>query len=276
MTYTAFDSVVDPLVLQEPKESIWFGIVLDFLISMQTRLPRVVLWLLITGLLVFYVAKQLNTPSTPIVQVRTAGPNQNFSGETLSGNSLSGALEDAVVPVVPNSPVANIIWSEWKEFVPVQWATSYSLSEWQIINRVWKKIGATHKWTIKPRQGVLQLKDWTLVAWWIIIDMNSITTSDEAWSELDVVLKGEDFFDTKNHETASFIVQEATNWTLVGVLTMKWISNQISVPATIITEDNQVIIRSEFAIDKAKRWINWWWSVMSKYIELAFTLRFVR
>ena len=43
------------------------------------------------GLLVFYVAKQLNTPSTPIVQVRTAGPNQNFSGETLSGNSLSGA-----------------------------------------------------------------------------------------------------------------------------------------------------------------------------------------
>lgn len=243
---------------------------------MQTRLPRVALWLLITGLWVFFITKRLNTPSTPIVQVRTAGIEQNDSIATLSWNIQSGSVEEALVPEVPNSPVATIIWSEWKEFVPVQWALSYSLSEWQIINRVWKKIGATHRWTIKPRQWVLQLKDWTLVAWWIIIDMNSITTSDEAWSELDVVLKGEDFFDTKNHETASFIVQEATNWTLVGVLTMKWISNQISVPATIITEDNQVIIRSEFAIDKAKRWINWWWSVMSKYIELAFTLRFVR
>lgn len=243
---------------------------------MQTRLPRVVLWLLIAGLLVFFVAKQLNTPSTPIVQVRTAGSNPNDTLVSLSGSTLSGTLDDAVVPQVPNSPVANIIWSEWKEFIPVPGALSYSLSQWQIINRVWKKIGATHRGTIKPRQGVLQLKDGVLVAWWIIIDMNSIATSDEAWSALDVVLQWEDFFDTKTYETASFVVQEATNGTLVGVLTMKWIANQISVPATIITEDDQVIIRSEFAIDKTKRWINWWWSVMSKYIELAFTLRFVR
>lgn len=242
---------------------------------MQTRLSRIVLLLLIAGLWVFFVAKRLNTPSTPIVQVRTAGSNQNDE-MLLSGNTLSGSLEDALVPEVPNSPIANSIESEWKEFVPVEWAVSYSLLEWQLINRVWKKIGATHKWTIKPRQWILQIKDGVLVAWWVIIDMNSIITQGTSWSALDLVLQWEDFFDTKKYPTASFVIQEATNWTLVGVLTMKWKSNQISIPATIIQENNQVIVRSEFAIDKRKRWINGWWPVVSKYIELAFTLRFIR
>ena len=57
----------------------------------------------------FFVAKQLNTPSTPIVQVRTAGSNPNDTLVSLSGSTLSGTLDDPVVAQVPNRPVANMI-----------------------------------------------------------------------------------------------------------------------------------------------------------------------
>lgn len=105
--------------------------------------------------------------------------------------------------------------------------------------------------------------------------MQSIATSDEAWSGLDEVLKGDDFFAVDTYPTASFIVKNVSGGQITGVLTMKGISKQITFPGVVIIEDDSVVVTAEFALDRKQWWVTGWGSLVSEFIELAFTIRFV-
>jgi polyisoprenoid-binding protein YceI len=70
-------------------------------------------------------------------------------------------------------------------------------------------------------------------------------------------------------------VQEVGGGQIVGVLTLKWISKQISFPGVVIVEDDSVVVTAEFALDRKQRNITWGWPVVSEFIELSFTVRFV-
>lgn len=214
----------------------------------------------------WYLAPQQPDPAT-IAQIRTA---QQWP-ETVTAPTGAAAQE----MVVPKGPIASIQQSDGAELIPVEGATTYMVWPWNTINWIGRKIGGEHQGTVALRQWAIQVVDGIVVGGGLILDMETITTLDAAWSGLDQVLKSDEFFEVATHPTASFIIQEVGWGQIVGVLTMKWISKQISFPGVVIVEDDSVVVTAQFALDRKQWWINGGWLMVSEFIELSFSIRFM-
>lgn len=235
----------------------------------MTNINRVLIFLGIFALVLagsrWYFAPQQPAPSM-IAQIRTATTAPVVDEQTWD------VVQETIVP---SGPIASVQSSDPVQLVPVEWAKTYTLWQWSTVTWIWKKIGGEHTWTLALRQWAIQVVDGKVVGWGIILDMQSITTTDEAGAWLDEVLQGDDFFGVTDHPTGSFIIQEVSGWQIVWVLTLKWISKQISFPGIVIVEDDSVVVTAQFALDRKQWWINWGWPVVSEFIELSFTVRFV-
>ena len=129
-----------------------------------------------------------------------------------------------------------------------------SSAEW-----IGKKVTGQHNGAISIKQGKLNLHDGQLSGGKIVIDMTSITCTDltreQGGDKLVGHLNSRDFFDTKNHSTATLVINgvktiEGNKYTISGTLTIKGITNPISFPATIDMKDGKLGAYAEMKVDR--------------------------
>ncbi len=159
------------------------------------------------------------------------------------------------------------------DVAPVEEAASFvvdatsSMVEW-----VGSKPAGKHNGTIAVTEGEIQLKGGAIVGGKFGIDMNTITVLDltEADGKLDLEghLKGltkeseDHFFNVTKYPNATFEITSVTTEgavsTVSGNLTMKEVTKNVTFPATITVEENQVTIKSEsFRIDRTQWGVNY-------------------
>lgn len=133
-------------------------------------------------------------------------------------------------------------------------------SEKSIIKWVGKKVGGQHSGGLTFKSGEVELKEGKISAATFTTDMNTITCSDmdgQYGEKLIGHLKSADFFDVENHATAKFEMTSFTSnndgtGTMVGKLTIKGISQEISVPVSYKAGNGMVALRGDVKFDRTK------------------------
>ena len=119
-----------------------------------------------------------------------------------------------------------------------------------------KKVTGQHNGDIVIKEGVLELDGSKITGGEFTIDMNTINCTDltgEYKGKLEGHLKAPDFFDVTNHATAKFKIKSITaDGNVVGDLTIKGITKEISFPATVKVDGKQVRAEANFKIDRTK------------------------
>jgi len=159
--------------------------------------------------------------------------------------------------------------AEPQEAIPT--SVSYMVdSDASIIDWKGRKPGTTHTGTLSVAKGTLSLNDGLIESGEFVFDMKTIVVTDlegKQKDNLEAHLKGTvegkegDFFNINKYPTGRFVVtgvQEKEGKThLSGNLTLKEITKNITLPVTVQTEGDKVIITSdEFAIDRTEWEIN--------------------
>jgi polyisoprenoid-binding protein YceI len=141
------------------------------------------------------------------------------------------------------------------------------------IEWVGSKPAGKHNGTISLSSGELALNNGKVESGNFIIDMNSITVLDlaagDGKEDLEGHLKGlgkeedaDHFFNTKKFPEGTFEITSVETvdavTTVSGNLTLKGITKPISFPATILVDDNTLMLNSEsFKIDRTQWNVNY-------------------
>ena len=124
-----------------------------------------------------------------------------------------------------------------------------------------REITEAHNGLISIAKGELQVNQGIITGGSYSIDMNSIKcldiTKTKANNKFISHLKSDDFFSSQKFPFADFKIAsvkqlENNNYNIVGVLTIKGISNEITIPAVIIPEGNKIKAMADFTIDRTK------------------------
>ncbi len=126
-----------------------------------------------------------------------------------------------------------------------------------------KKVVGEHSGTAGFQGGSIAINANKLVGADITIDMASIDCSDlvgEYHDKLVGHLKADDFFATDKFNTAKIKIKSATeikgaaagsnNYNVVADLTIKGITKEVSFPAFVVINPNQVIANAELDVDR--------------------------
>ena len=156
----------------------------------------------------------------------------------------------------------------------------------------WKgtKPTGSHDGTVAFKSGGMVVEDNVLKSGEFVIDMNTIKNLDMEGSDgagkIVKHLKAPDFFDVEVYPTSKFVITSVLEvegrLAVTGNLTIKDVTKNITIPATISTTDGKTTFKSEvFNIDRAdfnvkygsKRWIE---GLKDKFIddlvEMSFTV----
>ncbi len=129
------------------------------------------------------------------------------------------------------------------------------------IGWVGRKVAGEHSGTIHMLDGTLNWNGKQLTGGSFAIDMASITNTDitdkDYNEKLVGHLKSDDFFSTDKFPKATFVITEvkplATNQSQVkGTLNLKGVTKEITFPATIQTNGNQLIATAKILIDRTQ------------------------
>lgn len=125
-----------------------------------------------------------------------------------------------------------------------------------------EKVTGKHNGLVKLKEGWLEIKDKKIVGGQFKIDMTSIVVSDldgEYKGKLEGHLKSPDFFDIEQHPTSTLKIKRVTekvdgafNRLIVGDLTIKGITHEVSFPAKVSMENNTLAAYGELVIDRSK------------------------
>ena len=156
---------------------------------------------------------------------------------------------------------------------PTQKAVAYNVkTDVSTIGWLGSKPVGTHTGTINVKDGVFYLQGTTIESGKFLIDMNTITVTDldqnSGKESLESHLKGTvegkegDFFNVLKYPIATFVVTDVADvdgkTMMSGNLTMLSISQNISFPVQVTSQDNMVQVKSEtFTIDRTKWGINY-------------------
>ncbi|NHN25084.1 YceI family protein [Flavobacterium jejuense] len=146
--------------------------------------------------------------------------------------------------------------------------TTFSIIDW-----VGSKPAGKHTGTIAIKEGNFEITDGKITNGSFIIDMTSITVTDlteeTGKTDLETHLKGtgekegeDHFFNTSKFPTSSFKINSVSEtdgkFTVNGTLTMKDIAKEISFPAAISINENEVsLISDSFKIDRTLWGVNY-------------------
>lgn len=138
--------------------------------------------------------------------------------------------------------------------------TSKSKVEW-----VGKKVTGEHQGTFNLKSGTLSVEDGMIKSANIIIDMTSVTVTDEGMDDetkgkLQGHLSSPDFFNVAEHTTANFQLttfapkkgENGANYEISGKLTIKGITQDISFPAKVDMAGGSVTATGNLVIDRSK------------------------
>lgn len=124
-----------------------------------------------------------------------------------------------------------------------------------VINWIGYKVTGQHDGTITLREGVLEFKQDQLTGGSFVMDMTSINTTDlegDYKNKLDGHLKANDFFGVKKYPKATLVftsvTKNETNYSVVGDLTIKGITNKIAFDLEV--SENKAT--TSFKIDRTK------------------------
>ena len=126
----------------------------------------------------------------------------------------------------------------------------------------WKgtKPTGSHNGTVALKSGNLIVENGKLAKGSFVVDMNTITDLDMKGSDgatkLEGHLKSSDFFDVAVHPTSKFVItnveEKDTLIVVKGDLQIKDVTKNITIPATISTQDSTIIFKSQpFTINRA-------------------------
>lgn len=102
--------------------------------------------------------------------------------------------------------------------------------------------------------------------------MNTMASNAGGDTSKDADFKGPNFFDVATFPTATFEIINVQDGTMKGILTMKGVSKIMTFPATVIVENDIIVVNAEFAFDRTQRGINGDEDVLSDYIEITLRL----
>jgi polyisoprenoid-binding protein YceI len=132
--------------------------------------------------------------------------------------------------------------------------TKVSSVEW-----IGKKVTGEHTGAITIKEGSLNLHDGHLSGGTVVVDMTTITCTDlkpeEGGKKLVGHLTSPDFFDAKNHTTATLKINtvsviEGNKHQITGELTIKGITHPITFPATVDMKDGKLAAYAEMIVDR--------------------------
>jgi len=155
----------------------------------------------------------------------------------------------------------------------------------------WKgyKPTGSHHGTINLKEGVLTLKDNQLVGGKFVIYMNTIKDLDMPETDpynkkLVTHLKSPNFFYVEKYPTSTFeitgVKPQGENYLIEGNLTIKDVTKNITFPAKVIKENNEILFtsdaikidRTDFGIKyKSKKFFN---NLKDKFINDLFDISF--
>lgn len=136
-------------------------------------------------------------------------------------------------------------------------STSDSKLEW-----VGKKVTGQHNGTVDISSGDLFIDNGNLTGGSFDINFGTIKVLDLQDSEMNAKLTGhlksDDFFSAEKFPTGKFVLTNATplsngtenNYTIVGDLTIKGITQPVSFPAAVIVNGDIVSAKADFKIDR--------------------------
>jgi len=129
------------------------------------------------------------------------------------------------------------------------------------INWLAKKVTGAHNGSIAISYGKLHVQNDLVIDVSLHIDIRSITDADltdkDSNDKLVNTLKGGTFFNSDKYPDAAFVSTavvhaHGSQYTLVGKLTIKGITNELNFPATIIINKNKLIANAKISIDRTK------------------------
>lgn len=124
-----------------------------------------------------------------------------------------------------------------------------------------KKVTGEHTGNINLSNGVLNLEGSQLKGGSFEIDTRTITNTDitdkDNNAKLIGHLKSDDFFATDKYPKATLVITSvnpngASQYNVKGNLTIKGITNEVSFPATIAVNNNQLTANAKITIDRTK------------------------
>lgn len=130
-------------------------------------------------------------------------------------------------------------------------------------NIVWtaEKVTGKHTGNVKIKNGDLQVSHGKLVGGSFEIDMNSITCTDLEGARADKLvghIKSDDFFGVSTYPTAKFVITRAIpqdtkgNYKIIGNLTIKDKTNEITFKGNIAEAGGQVTATGDIVVDRSK------------------------
>lgn len=136
-----------------------------------------------------------------------------------------------------------------------------SVIEWE-----GKKVTGAHNGTIALQSGKLDVVKGEIKGGEFVIDMNSMVcldiTNSGGNAKLIGHLKNDDFFSVDKYPTSKIVItkvvklkenEQGLTHNVYGNLTIKGITEEISFPATIITDKSgKVTAKAEFTVDRTK------------------------
>ena len=148
-------------------------------------------------------------------------------------------------------------------FTPItKYSTLTIKPEASTIEWMAEKVTGSHEGTIALKEGKIELADDQLIGGAFTVDMTSINVTDlegDMKGKLEGHLNSEDFFNTAEHQTATFkinkvesIDDETFNTQITGDLTIKGMTHEISFPAKIEVKDNKFAAYGEMTVDRTK------------------------
>jgi len=124
-----------------------------------------------------------------------------------------------------------------------------------------KKAAGEHSGNVKVSEGNFVIDGTTLKSGSFTIDTKSITVTDvtDATTNGKLLghLKSEDFFSTEKFPTSTFVITSAkkasgNKYNLIGKLTIKGITNEVSFPAAIDVAGKKLTAKAKITIDRTK------------------------
>lgn len=243
------------------------------------------LWIILVLLLVVFLWLYFK-PEAPAVENRAVvsdvSPKNNMAntdsndGEDVEIDDWEDAAlawqddgpEDQVDPFVPEQVIADV--DDWDvNNLPVNTAT-HRLVDGSKIDWLGKKVGGQHNWFVPVKSGTIMVDSGKVVAGEFVIDMTGIKATDIESETLDETMK--EWFNVAEHPEATFSITNVAATQVSWVMTINWISKQITFPATVIVEEGNVIARAEFALDRNEWNVAWWTPAVSEFMELSFVL----
>lgn len=173
------------------------------------------------------------------------------------GNKEISNPKSKTVTTEESSPKEDKEGSEMMSLAQTEIDLDESIVNWQA-----KKTLVTtndHNGTVNFKSGFVTIEDEMITGGELTIDMPSLITTDLTGAlkeKLETHLKSDDFFGTATFPTSKFTIKkvdplEGSQFMIVGDLTIKGITNEISFSADILSDDKAFTSTADLEIDRS-------------------------